>query len=172
MTWTAPQTERSGAPAAAGERDMLQGWLDFHRDTLLVKCAGLTPEQLVRAGTPPSTLTLLGLVRHLTEVERWWFRRRFAGEPIGDLHCTEDDPDADFNDLDPAAAEADFAAFRAEVAACDAVAADRGLDETFTATDGRTLNLRWVYVHLIEEYARHNGHADLLRQGIDGATGA
>ncbi|QHC22278.1 DinB family protein [Streptomyces sp. GS7] len=172
MTWTAPQRERSSAPAAAGERDMLQGWLDFHRDTLLVKCAGLTPEQLARAGTPPSTLTLLGLVRHLTEVERWWFRRRFAGEPIGDLYCTEDDPDADFNDLDPAAAETDFAAFRTEVAACDAVAAGRGLDETFTATDGRTLNLRWVYVHLIEEYARHNGHADLLRQGIDGATGA
>ncbi|GGU76478.1 hypothetical protein GCM10010211_48120 [Streptomyces albospinus] len=172
MTWTAPQIERSDAPVAAGERDMLQGWLDFHRDTLLAKCAGLTPEQLVRASNPPSTLTLLGLVRHLTEVERWWFRQCFAGERIGSLYFTEDDPDADFNGLDPAAAEADFAAFRAETAACDTVAAGRGLDETFTTSNGRTLNLRWVYVHLIEEYARHNGHADLLRQGIDGATGA
>ncbi|MFF2813744.1 DinB family protein [Streptomyces sp. NPDC058000] len=172
MTWTAPRIERRRAPSAAGERAMLQGWLDFHRDTLLTKCAGLTGEQLARAGTPPSALTLLGLVRHMAYVERVWFRQRFAGEAVEALHCTEAAPDADFDDLDPARAEADHAALIAEIAACDAVAADRDLDETFTATNGRTLNLRWVYVHMIEEYARHNGHADLLRETLDGETGS
>ncbi|MEK2479594.1 DinB family protein [Streptomyces noursei] len=171
MTWTAPRIERRDIPAAASERAMLRGWLDFHRDTLLSKCAGLTGAQLARATTPPSPLTLLGLVRHLTYVERVWFRQRFAGEQIDSLYFTEDAPDADFDDLDPARAEAEHAAFRAEVAACDAVAAGRDLDETFTTASGRTLNLRWVYVHMIEEYARHNGHADLLREALDGETG-
>ncbi|MFB7635320.1 DinB family protein [Streptomyces sp. NPDC056149] len=172
MTWTAPTRERREAPAAAGERAMLQGWLDFHRDTLLTKCAGLTAEQLARPATPPSTLTLLGLVRHLAYVERCWFRQRFAGEDVDVLYVTEEDPDADLHALDPARAATDHAALGAEIAACDAVAAGRDLEETFTAPSGRTLNLRWVYVHLIEEYARHNGHADLLREAIDGATGA
>lgn len=171
MTWIAPRTERRRTPSAAGERAMLQGWLDFHRDTLLTKCAGLTGEQLARPGTPPSPLTLLGLVRHLAYVERVWFRQRFAGEAIDALHCTPDAPDADFDGLDPARAEADHAALTAEIAACDAVVADRGLDETFTV-NGRTLNLRWIYVHMIEEYARHNGHADLLREALDGETGS
>ncbi|WP_438489038.1 DinB family protein [Streptomyces sp. S186] len=172
MTWTAPRIERRQIPTAADERALLQGWLDFHRDTLLTKCAGLTGEQLARPTTPPSPLTLLGLVRHLTYVERVWFRQRFAGEAIDSLYSTEDDPDADFHGLDPARAEADHAALLAEIAACDAVAAGRGLDETFTTDKGRTLNLRWVYVHMIEEYARHNGHADLLREALDGETGS
>ncbi|WP_344579842.1 DinB family protein [Streptomyces lunalinharesii] len=170
MTWIAPRTERRPMPSAAGERAMLQSWLDFHRDTLLSKCAGLTGEQLARPGTPPSTLTLLGLVRHLAYVERVWFRQRFAGEAVATLHCTPDAPDADFDDLDPARAAADLAALTAEIAACDAVVAERSLDETFTLRD-RTLNLRWIYVHMIEEYARHNGHADLLREALDGETG-
>ncbi|MFE0380200.1 DinB family protein [Streptomyces inhibens] len=171
MTWTAPSIKRRDLPTAAGEREMLQGWLDFHRDTLLAKCAGLTPDQLAAASNPPSTLTLLGLVRHLTDVERTWFRKRFLGEDIGDHYFTEDNIDADFDDVDPATAEANVAAFRAEIEACDKAVADRGLDETFAASRGRTLNLRWIYVHMIEEYARHNGHADLLRERIDGVTG-
>ncbi|MEV0372706.1 DinB family protein [Streptomyces sp. NPDC050636] len=170
MTWIAPHIERRELPTVAPEREMLQGWLDWHRDTLLAKCAGLTPDQLVEASTPPSSLTLLGLVRHLTDVERTWFRVRFAGEQIGDHYFTEEDVDADFHDIDPAAAEANVAAFRAEIEACDATVADRGLDETFLARQGRTLSLRWIYVHMIEEYARHNGHADLLRERIDGVT--
>ncbi|KUL38166.1 Mini-circle protein [Streptomyces sp. NRRL F-4489] len=172
MTWTAPPVERRERPTAADERAMLQGWLDHHRDTLLAKCAGLTAEQLLRAATPPSGLTLLGLVRHLADVERYWFRMRFTGEDVGDLYFTEEDPDADFHGGSPATAAADFAALRAEIAAGDAAAAGRGLDETFTVPDGRILNLRWIYVHMIEEYARHNGHADLLREAIDGATGS
>ncbi|MGW2632528.1 DinB family protein [Streptomyces chattanoogensis] len=172
MTWTAPQITRREFPAGAGEREMLQGWLDWHRDTLLTKCTGLTPEQLVEASAAPSTLTLLGLVRHLALVERTWFRQRFAGEEIGDLYDLERNLDADFDDATAAGAETDFAVFRAEIEAADAAAEGRGLDETFHhERSGKTLNLRWVYVHMIEEYARHNGHADLLRERIDGATG-
>ncbi|MFJ3955514.1 DinB family protein [Streptomyces libani] len=172
MTWIAPSIERRELPTVAGEREMLQGWLDFHRDTLLAKCTGLTADQLIQASSAPSTLTLLGLVRHMTDVERTWFRKRFLGERVGDHYFTEADPDADFDDLDPSAAEAHFAAFRAEIEACDKAVADSGLDETFRTSRGRTLSLRWIYVHMIEEYARHNGHADLLREQIDGTTGA
>ncbi|MCB5909182.1 DinB family protein [Streptomyces pinistramenti] len=172
MTWTAPYIERRPMPQAAGERDMLQGWLDFHRDALLANCAGLTAAQLARRSAEPSTLTLLGLVRHLTDVERAWFRQRFARERIRSHYITEENLDADFDDIDPADAEAVFAAFRDEIAACDAAVADRGLDEAFSTTRGHDLNLRWIYTHLIEEYARHNGHADLLRERIDGAAGS
>ncbi|MFH8405635.1 DinB family protein [Streptomyces sp. NPDC018019] len=171
MTWIAPQVDRRTEPYVADERAMLQGWLDRHRDTLLGKCAGLTPEQLVRPSAEPSNLTLLGLVRHMADVERSWFRQRVAGQKIGDLYFTEDRPDADFEVLDTAQAEAAFAALRAEIDAADQAVAHRGLDDTFTMADGRTISLRWVYVHMIEEYARHNGHADLLRERIDGATG-
>ncbi|MEU8785719.1 DinB family protein [Streptomyces sp. NPDC048637] len=172
MTWIAPSIERRELPTVAGEREMLQGWLDFHRDTLLTKCTGLTADQLIQPSSAPSTLTLLGLVRHMADVERTWFRKRFLGERLGDHYFTGDNPDADFDDLDPSAAEADFAAFRAEIEACDKAVADSGLDETFGTARGRTLSLRWIYVHMIEEYARHNGHADLLREQIDGATGS
>ncbi|MFE7542971.1 DinB family protein [Streptomyces platensis] len=172
MTWIAPTIERKELPTVAGEREMLQGWLDFHRDTLLAKCTGLTADQLIQASSAPSNLTLLGLVRHMTYVERVWFRKRFLGERIGDHYVTEARPDADFDDLDPAAAEAHFAAFRTEIEACDKAVADSGLDETFRTSRGRTLSLRWIYVHMIEEYARHNGHADLLREQIDGVTGS
>ncbi|WP_330477273.1 DinB family protein [Streptomyces platensis] len=172
MTWIAPTIERKELPTVAGEREMLQGWLDFHRDTLLAKCTGLTANQLIQASSAPSNLTLLGLVRHMTDVERTWFRKRFLGERIGDHYFTEDQPDADFNALDPAAAEAHFTAFRTEIEACDKAVADSGLDETFLSSRGRPLSLRWIYVHMIEEYARHNGHADLLREQIDGVTGS
>ncbi|TCB96148.1 DinB family protein [Micromonospora zingiberis] len=174
MTWTAPEIDRRHEPYLGDERAMLEGWLNHHRDTLLDKCAGLTVEQLRIASVPPSPLTLLGLVRHMTVVERHWFRERFGGENLPDLYDFHADPDAEFNTVDTADAEADFAAFRAEVAAADAVAAGRDLDDVFTTRrrDGGThqINLRWVYVHMIEEYARHNGHADLIRERIDGVT--
>ncbi len=123
MTWIAPHIDRRDLPTAAAEREMLQGWLDWHRDTLLTKCAGLTPEQLAEASTPPSTLTLLGLVRHMTDVERVWFRQRFAGEQVDARYFTDENADADLDDIDPAGAEAAFAAFRAEIEVCDAAVA-------------------------------------------------
>lgn len=154
------------------ERVMLDGWLDYHRQTLLAKCAGLTEEQLRLRAVEPSNLSLLGLVRHMAEVERSWFRMRFAGEHVGPIFCSETSPDGDFDDVDTADAEADLEMLRREIGLSRAVARGRSLDDQFYNPRGQVeMDLRWVYVHMIEEYARHNGHADLLRERIDGATG-
>ncbi|MEV6690623.1 DinB family protein [Micromonospora sp. NPDC051196] len=174
MTWTAPAIDRRSEPYRADERTMLEGWLNYHRDTLLLKCAGLTGQQLRTASVSSSTLTLLGLVRHMTVVERSWFRQCFAGEDLPELYDFDADPDAEFNTVDTADVEADFAAFRAETMAADAATAGHDLDEVFTlrrAEKNHEVSLRWVYLHMIEEYARHNGHADLIREAIDGVTG-
>ena len=125
VTWTAPAVQRTDPPTVSDERTSLQSWLDYHRATLLWKCAGLTGEQLALRPSPPSSLSLLGLVRHMAEVERSWFRRRFAGNAeFGDLYCTEEFPDGDFDLTDAAGAEADFATFDHEVVLADAAAAD------------------------------------------------
>jgi uncharacterized damage-inducible protein DinB len=175
MTWTAPEVIRVNEPYVGDERTMIEGWLDYHRQTLLLKCAGLTTEQLKTASVEPSPLTLLGLVRHMAEVERSWFRARFAGEQLDDLYGTEANPDGDFDEAAEADAEADFAIFDREVELARAAVAGRSLDETFLRRrrDGSAdeMNLRWAFVHMIEEYARHNGHADLIRERIDGVTG-
>jgi hypothetical protein len=171
MTWTAPEVARPDEPKIADERTMLDGWLDWHRQTLLKKCEGLTGEQLAERAVPPSTLSLLGLVRHMAEVERWWFRRRYRNEDIGTIYCPDSSPDGDFDDVDPARAEADFATFVAECDAARAAAAGGSLDDVITHPRRGGLSLRWIYVHMVEEYARHNGHADLLRERIDGVTG-
>jgi uncharacterized damage-inducible protein DinB len=172
MDWTAPQVDRVEPVLIGDERTMLESWLEFHRHTLLTKCTGLTAEQLKRASVEPSNLSLLGLVRHMTEVERSWFRRRFAGEPIDFLYCDGPESEADVEDVATADAAADYAALLAEVEVVRTVAAGHSLDETFFhARYKQEMSLRWVYVHMIEEYARHNGHADLIRERIDGATG-
>jgi hypothetical protein len=106
----------------------------------------------------------------MTEVERWWFRSRVDKQELDDLYCVAGNEDGDFDDVDTADPEAVFATFRAEVELARAAAAGHGLDETFERPKG-TLDLRWAYLHMIEEYARHNGHADLLRERIDGVTG-
>ncbi|MGH3714937.1 MAG: DinB family protein [Micromonosporaceae bacterium] len=169
--WTAPEVERAESPRAAGEREMLEGWLEFHRQTLLLKCTGLTAEQLRLRSTEPSTLSLLGLVRHMAEVERWWFRSAWLEEKLPEIYCTDDNRDGDFDDVDTADAEADFATFQTELELARKAAEQHSLDDTFTSRRGTQLNLRWVYVHMIEEYARHNGHADLIRERIDGTAG-
>jgi hypothetical protein len=169
--WTAPPVDRRPEPEILDERAGLEAWLDYHRDTLLMKCAGLTPDQLGERAVPPSTLSLLGLVRHLAEVERSWFRRRLAGEDIAYLYVSDDNEDGDFDDVDTADPAADFATYAAEVEQARAVAAGRPLDQTFSRRGGDRRDLRWVYLHMIEEYARHNGHADLLRERIDGVIG-
>jgi hypothetical protein len=152
---------------------MLETWLDFHRQTLLWKCSGLTPDQLRQRAVEPSTLSLLGLVRHTSDVERVWFRIRFGGQDIGWLHRSEADPGGAFNSAEDSDPEQDFAMFVHEVDLGRAAARGRDLDETFVhPRSKREMNLRWVYVHMIEEYARHNGHADLLRERLDGKTGA
>ncbi|HEY3733697.1 MAG TPA: DinB family protein [Streptosporangiaceae bacterium] len=173
MTWIAPEVSRSEPSKPSGEREALDGWLDYHRATLLYKCAGLTGDQLVRRAVAPSSLSLLGLVRHMSEVERSWFRRRFAGDSgLGYLYWSDDAPDGDFDLADATQAEADIATFVRECELSRAAAASRSLDETFAHTrDNLTLDLRWIHLHMIEEYARHNGHADILREQIDGVTG-
>ena len=172
MPWTAPQITRQNVHYIAGERQMLEAWLDFHRQTLLGKCSGLTAAQLRERAAPPSGLSLLGLIRHMAEVERGWFRRRVAGEDAGYLYSSETDPDGEFDHVDTADAEQDFATYLREIDLARQAAARRELDETFFHSHRRAqISVRWVYVHMIEEYARHNGHADLLRERIDGATG-
>jgi uncharacterized damage-inducible protein DinB len=169
MSWTAPAVTRIDEPFTGPERGILEGFLDWHRSTLLWKCAGLTGEQLALASVPPSNLSLLGIVRHMADVERAWFRIRFRGEPLPRLYDYED---AAFEHADAARAKADFAAFTEECDLAREAVARASLDDEFTGGGGRTLSLRWVYTHMIEEYARHNGHADLLRQRIDGTTGS
>ena len=173
MTWTAPDVDRSDPPLVTGERAALEAWLDYQRETLLLKCSGLTAAQLRERAVPPSGLTLLGLVRHMTEVERWWFRVHGANQHMT-FRYTEENLDADFEDLDEPDAEVVLAAYWEEAGL--ARAAVRGLDlEHVVPSHGdhpeRVRNLRWIYLHMIEEYARHNGHADLLRESIDGETG-
>ncbi|MFF8412747.1 DinB family protein [Streptomyces omiyaensis] len=157
--------------AAADERATLTAMLQFQRDTLALKCSGLTPEQLKERAVPPSALSLLGLVRHAAEVERGWFRNVLAGER-SQSHWTPPGSTewADF-DVEHADAEADFAVWRAECARSRAtVDAAESLDATGGLGDD-TYSVRYVLAHMIEEYARHNGHADLLRERIDGSTG-
>jgi uncharacterized damage-inducible protein DinB len=168
VPWKAPDVERPKGPLTGPERPMLQAFLDWYRATLLYKCAGLTGEQLAGRAVPPSDLSLLGLVRHMTKVERAWFRQRFAGEQVDSPFG--DEPGADFERTDPARAAADYARLTEEFKLADAAVANASLDDTFVH-GGETMSLRLIYLHMIEEYARHIGHADLLRERTDGATG-
>jgi uncharacterized damage-inducible protein DinB len=171
--WTAPITDRAEPDRIADERRALDQLIDYQRATLLTKCAGLTGSELKQRSVPPSTLSLLGLVRHMTEVEQWWFRMHANAEDLEFPH----DPDeigADFDDTADADAESDLAGFRREIDAARSAVADKPLDFVVPSRGDhpeRTRDIRWIYLHMIEEYARHNGHADLLREAIDGATG-
>ena len=167
--------DRSRPGLQSGERDMLNGWLEHHRAILLWKCEGLTDEQLRRRSVPPSTMSLLGLVRHMTDVERGWFQQVLLGADAPDLYSTPDGPDGDFNGVDEADVAAAFSAFEAECdASRQAAAAAPDLDvlsKEGSSRTGEQFSLRWILTHMIEEYARHNGHADLLRETLDGTTG-
>ena len=169
MTWTAPTPKPADGPLTGDDRPILEGYLDWQRATLLNICAGLTGEQLASRPIPSSNLSLLGLVRHLAKVERTWFRQRAAGEPIENMYPAELGKDHDYNDLDPAQASADFDRFTTEVERAREAARGLSFTDTFTAY-GETWSVRMAYVHMIGEYARHNGHADLLREAIDGVT--
>jgi hypothetical protein len=172
VAWTAPVVDRQQQDTPAGtERESLERFLDWHRESLLWKCGGLTAEQLASHPLPTTKLSLLGLVRHMALVERWWFRIQFLGQKsLEEIYTTEEDPDGDFHNGTADTAEADFAVFREEVELSRKACVRRGLDESFEGTR-ETMTLRWVYLHMIREYARHLGHADLLREAIDGATG-
>ena len=167
MTWVAPAPPPFGGSLVAGERELLEGFLDWQRAVLLGKCTGLTGPELAEVAAPPSTLSLLGLLRHLTNVEREWFQNRFHGRGVALPYGK----DAAFADLDADGAEGDHRRLVEEQAASRAAVTGVPLDQAFEDDLRGPMSLRAVHLHLIQEYARHNGHADLLRQRIDGSVG-
>ena len=166
-------TERIGPSVAAGEREMLRAFLDYHRATLAMKCDGLDNDELRRQSMPPSTLSLLGLVRHMAEVERTWFRRVINGEDIGLVWSDEGDYQVAYDARAAPRSEA-FAAWQSEVEHSRRIEANApSLDVLgHQARWNQDVSLRLVMIHVLLEYARHNGHADFLREGIDGIVGA
>jgi uncharacterized damage-inducible protein DinB len=165
--------DRPEPPLIADEREMLRGFLEFHRATLAMKCQGLSDEDLRARSMPPSTLSLLGLVRHMAEVERTWFRKVINGEDIPLVWSPEGDYQVAYDPTDGTRAEA-FAAWEAEVAHARRIEREaESLDVTvYNPRLDEHVSLRLVMMHMMHEYARHNGHADFLREGIDGVTGA
>jgi len=166
MPWTEPRRDEP-PHAPADERAALEARLDFQRATLLMKCAGLTPEQLAIRSAEPSPLSLLGLVRHLSGVESWF--HFWDDEPVHQFFWDYDPTSREgHDDVDVSRADDDLASYLASVERSRRSVAGASLDSIMP---GKDYNLRWVFLHLIEEYARHNGHADLIRERIDGVTG-
>jgi uncharacterized damage-inducible protein DinB len=165
--------DRIGPPSFGSERDMLRAFLDFHRATLAMKCEGLPDEELRQQSMPPSTLSLLGLVRHMAEVERAWFRRVFEDNHAPMVWSDTTDFQAAYAASASTRDEA-FAAWTAEVENSRRIERDaESLDLAgYQPRWGEEVSLRMVIVHVLLEYGRHNGHADLLREGIDGTVGA
>ncbi len=150
---------------------MLEHWLDFHRTTLVLKCEGLDDAHRKARPIASSNLSLHGLVRHMAEVERVWFQQTLAGRPGNPYIWYQPAiPDSELVPLDDADWHADFAVWEGECARSRATAASYDLDDTGLRR-GEPCSLRWIYVHMIEEYARHNGHADLIRELLDGSVG-
>lgn len=158
-------------PRNGDERSTLLAFLEWQRETLARKCAGLAPDQLRIRSAEPSTLSLLGLVRHMADVERGWFRATLAGEDVAERYGSDDDVDGDFNNVATADVDEAFASWHEECGLADEIISRRALDATGKQRSGREVSMRWILNHMIEEYSRHNGHADLLRERIDGATG-
>jgi len=169
MTWTAPEVTLPDGPLTGEDRPMLEGFLAWHRALLQHKCAGLTGEQLAQRSVPPSNLSLLGLVRHMAKVERRWFRELIAGQQLEPMYDPGLGKDADFEDLDPARAQVDYERLLEECRLAEEVLAATSYEHTVESRMG-TMSVRAVVVHMIEEYAQHSGHADLLRECVDGAT--
>lgn len=161
--------DRAPEPEANDEVGAVVGWLNFHRDALAAKCDGMTPAQLVTASAPPSTLTLLGLVRHLTEIERDYLVNDLSGEDRGAIYCTDEDEEADIEGLEASMAPESMANWRRERAAADALIG-RHRDLSDLAATGKA-SVRAHLLKVVQEYARHNGHADIIRERIDGSRG-
>ena len=160
---------------AEDERSVLFGYLDYHRAVLARKAEGVSEEQARLAACPPSELTLLGLIRHMTEVERMWFRRSLFAEDAPPMYYLsiddEEDDDGDFHPPPDATLADALAAYWAEIEVANSNLAGASLDDVGKGEPGTGHTVRRTIVHMIEEYARHCGHADLLREAIDGTTG-
>ncbi|MBC7630888.1 DinB family protein [Aeromicrobium sp.] len=170
MTWTSPVPAEVDGPMTGDDRPILEGMLAWQRHTLLNICAGLTGEQLAQRPIAPSNLSLLGLVRHMAKVERIWFRMRAAGEDVEGLHDFAERKDTDFDVIDAADSERAVAELVEEQTLAHRAVENLDFDHV-VRVHGDEMSLRMIYVHLIQEYARHNGHADLLRESVDGTTG-
>lgn len=159
-------------PFGADERAALESWLEYHRATLELKCEGLDAAALRRRPVPGSLMSLHGLVRHMTDVERGWFRRTIGGQDAPPVYYDWDtNPEGDFEIPEDSTFDDDKSTWHREIDECRAVAATKGLDDTgIRRQSNEQVDLRWVYLHMIEEYARHNGHADLLRELVGGSV--
>jgi len=165
--------DRPRIPRVAAEREALTAYLEYYRATVELKCRGLTPEQARARSMPPSTLSLHGLVRHLAGVERWWFQQNFEHRGVPFLFFTADNPELDFDPPSDADFTADQEVWRAECAVSREIVAAHDLDDTARPLDWyEDIDLRWLVLRMITEYAQHCGHLDLLREGVDGRTGA
>jgi uncharacterized damage-inducible protein DinB len=173
VTGDAISAEPADPPFTGSERAVLAGWLELHRATLLLKCEGLDDGQRKRRPVPTSLMSLHGMVRHLADVERNWFRRAFD-QPDAAAIWAGKGKDACWIPLDDADWAADLAVWQAESAQSRLTAAAHDLNDMGAAVRGGAraeFSLRWIYNHMIEEYARHNGHADLIRELVDGTAG-
>lgn len=165
--------DRPRIPRVAGERQALTAYLDYYRATVAMKCRGVTGEQARSRPMAPSTMSLHGLVRHLAGIERWWFQQNFERRDVPFLFITPDEPDLDFEPPDDADLDADLRTWQAECAVSREIVAAHDLDDTARPLDWHEdVDLRWLVLRMITEYAQHCGHLDLLREGIDGRTGA
>lgn len=168
-----PRFERPKPLLTGGERDQLESWLAFYRATLLKKCSGLSFEDLARRTIATSTMSLLGLLRHMTFVERVWFDARFAGNDVAEYYKRPENREAEWTELDTATLDQVVANFELACATSDDLARGHDLNDLVRrpGVDREPVDLRWIFIHMIEEYARHCGHADLIRELIDGTTG-
>ena len=166
------EPDRHEPPNFGTERELLETFLDYYRGTLLVKCAGLSDEQLRQRAAEPSTLSLLGLVRHMTNVEQNWFQRIFLNRDVDFVYSGARNRDAEFHDVASASGDQVEEEYLRVCEESRSIGRSHDLEQFAAIEDERDhVTLRWIYLHLIEEYARHCGHADLLRERIDGVTG-
>lgn len=167
-----PDDDRPRLPRVAPEREALAAYLDHYRATVEMKCRGVTPEQARAHTMPPSTMSVHGLVRHLGDVERWWFQQNFERRDVPFLHHVAGQGDLEFNPPPEADFAVDLEAWRRECAVSREIVAAHDLDDTARPLDwDEVVDLRWLMLRMISEYARHCGHLDLLREGIDGRVG-
>ncbi|MGB8195840.1 MAG: DinB family protein [Acidimicrobiales bacterium] len=168
-----PRFERPKPLLSGPEREQLESWVAFYRATLMKKCSGLSLEDLTKRPIESSMMSLLGMLRHMTFVEQVWFDARFAGNEVVEYYKSPEDRDTDWTQLDSATLDEVVAHFQRACETSDELARGHGLEE-FVKKPGNgrePVDLRWIFLHMIEEYARHCGHADILRELVDGTTG-
>jgi uncharacterized damage-inducible protein DinB len=168
-----PRFQRPKPLLSGPERAQLESWLAFYRATLLKKCSGLAIEDLRRRPIESSSMSLLGMLRHMTFVEQVWFDARFAGNEVAEYYKRPDDRDADWTDLDSTTLAEAVTNYQRACETSDELARGHELEEVVKKPGaGREpVDLRWIYLHMLEEYARHCGHADIIRELVDGTTG-